>query len=307
VLAKDPQAVLTRIAFPTTPKLGPEPAIAAIIVSIRKALLTQQFNPSDVKAIGVSCGGPLDPVKGLIQEPPNLPGWKDIPITSILEKEFGVPCYLENDANAGALAEHKFGAGQGTRNLIFLTMGTGLGAGLILNGSLYRGTTFLAGEVGHVRLTETGPVGFNKAGSVEGWASGGGMAILAREAVAAAKRAGRQTLLANIEQAEISARDVWHVAQQGDEVACNIVATAGNKLGHAAAILVDLFNPEMIAIGGLALRMGDAVLEPARAIVRAEAIPAAAEACRIVPAALGEQIGDVAALCIAMEGLANGK
>ena len=312
VLAADPPAILTRIVFPTAPESGPEPALAAIRQNIRKALSSRQRSTADLKAIGVSCGGPLDPVNGLIQEPPNLPGWKDIPITSILENEFGVPCYLENDANAGALAEHKFGAGKGTRNLIFLTMGTGLGAGLILNGSLYRGTTFSAGEIGHVRLTETGPVGYNKAGSVEGWASGGGMARLAQEALEAARHTGRPTILAEAGQndspkAAISARDVWHAAEQGDDVAREIVATVGNKLGQAAAILVDLFNPEIIVIGGLALRMGDAVLEPARDVVRAEALSAAAGACRIVPAALGEQIGDVAALCVAMEADTNGK
>jgi glucokinase len=313
VLARDPRAILTRIVFPTEAERGPEPILASLLASIHKALLSQSFVPSDVKAIGVSCGGPLDPIKGMIQEPPNLPGWKDIPILSILKEEFCAPSYLENDANAGALAEYRFGAGVGMRDLIFLTMGTGLGAGLILDGSLYRGVTFSAGEIGHVRLTETGPVGYNKAGSVEGWASGSGMALQAQKAIESARRMGEQSLLAGAgsddpaAQVAISARDVWFAAQQGDAVAGKIIATVGQKLGKAAAILVDLLNPEMIVIGGLALRIGDAVLEPARAAMRTEALSAAASACRIVPAALGEQIGDVAALCVAMEGLANGK
>lgn len=312
VLATTPPAVLTRTAFATAPELGPRRAITSIIGGVRSALASQHLEVANVEAIGVSCGGPLDPILGLIQGPPNLPGWTDIEISSILEHEFGVPCYLENDANAGALAEHLFGTWRGTRNLVFLTMGTGIGAGLILNGTLYRGATFSAGEIGHVRLDESGPVGYDKPGSVEGWASGAGMANLAREAVEAARHTGERTALTDIAengnsgQIALSAQDVWHAAQAGDEVALEIVATTGKKLGQAAAILVDLFNPEVIVVGGLALRMGDAILDPARAVVKAEALPSAAKACRIVPASLGEQVGDVAALCIALEGRKHG-
>lgn len=308
VLSKDPPEILTRIAFATEPERGPEHAVASILEGLERALSSLELGASNLEAIGVSCGGPLNPVRGLIQEPPNLPGWKDVGITSILEDAFGVRSYLENDANAGAIAEHRFGAGRGTRNLVYLTMGTGIGAGLILNGSLYRGTTFLAGEIGHVRLSESGPLGYNKVGSVEGWASGAGMANLAREALRIARTNGEQTALANAEmnghsdQAALSARDIWCAAQAGDELALGIVATAGKRLGQAAAILVDLFNPEAIVVGGLALRMGDAILEPARAIVNEEALPASARACRVIPAALGEEVGDVAAICVAMEG-----
>ena len=311
VLAKDPPAIITRIAFPTMPENGPEFAISLILANLRKALLSQNLDVSDLKAIGVSCGGPLDPELGLIEEPPNLPGWKNIQITSILEQEFGVPSYLENDANAGALAEHRFGSGQGASNLIYLTMGTGIGAGLILNGNLYRGATYMAGEIGHVRLSDSGPVGYNKAGSVEGWASGSGIAKLARNAVENAGQTGERTILADVAEdghleIGLSAREVWHAAQGGDSLALEVVTTAGKMLGRAAAILVDLFNPEVIAIGGLALRMGDTLLGPARAIVDEEAHPLSAKACRIVPAALGEQVGDVAAICVAIEGDAHG-
>ena len=312
VLSTNPPTVLTRSVFATAPELGPGHAVKSIIESVRSGLASQHLEAVDVAAIGVSCGGPLNPVLGLIEGPPNLPGWTNVEICSILEHEFGVRCFLENDANAGALAEHLFGTWSGTSNLVFLTMGTGIGAGLILNGTLYRGATFSAGEIGHVRLSESGPLGYNKAGSVEGWASGAGMANLAREAVEAARRTGERTSLTDIAEnghsgrISISAQDVWYAAQAGDEVALEIVATTGKKLGQAAAILVDLFNPELIVVGGLALRMGDAVLEPARAVVKAEALPCAAKACRILPASLGERIGDVAALCIALEGRNHG-
>jgi glucokinase len=308
-LSSQPPAILKRLEFPTNMEYGPEPILARIVEAIHEALSSQQLEAADLRGIGVSCGSPLDSTKGVIQQPPNLPTWKDVPIKSILESEFGVKCFLENDANAGALAEHRFGAAQGTRSMIFLTMGTGIGAGLILNGQLYRGASHLAGEIGHVRLTGFGPIGHNKAGTVEGWASGAGMARAATVAVQAAAASGEQTLLAGLNGKNghrLSAREIWDAAQSGDNLAMGIVSTTGERLGEALAILIDLLNPECIVVGGLALRMGEALLGPARAVVMQEALALSASICRIVPAALGEQIGDVAALCTALEGLQRG-
>ncbi|MCL5006013.1 MAG: ROK family protein [Acidobacteria bacterium] len=291
--------VLARKEFPTLPAEGPERAIEMIKAGIHEILTGQRLTEADIQGIGVSCGGPLDRVAGVIQSPPNLPTWTDVPITSILEKEFHTGCQLENDANAGAVAENRFGAGQGFRNMVFLTMGTGLGAGIILDGHLYHGTTDLAGEIGHVRLTRRGPIGYNKAGSVEGWASGGGMAQVALRAVELAQKRGKKTLLAEHLQTHqaITARDVGIAAQQGDALAKQIIQSTGRRLGEALAILVDILNPEVIVIGGLAMRLGESLLAPARAVVKRESL--AAEVCQIVPAALGEKIGDIAALCVA--------
>jgi glucokinase len=215
-----------------------------------------------------------------------------------------VKCYLENDANAGALAEHSYGAGIDTRNLIFLTMGTGIGAGLILNGELYRGASNAAGEIGHVRLTRSGPIGYNKIGAVEGWASGAGMAKVAQLKMAEAHARGLGTTLATMNEApqSITARDVAMAAENGDMLAKQIIRTTGQKLGEAMAILVDVLNPECIIVGGLALRLKDDLLEPARAVVKRESLSSSSAACKIMCAALGEQIGDVAALCAALEG-----
>jgi glucokinase len=180
--------------------------------------------------------------------------------------------------------------------MVFLTLGTGLGAGLILNGHIYHGATGMAGEIGHVRLTETGPNGFGKSGSVEGWASGGGMAQRAQERVNAAVRAGEHTTL----PPSASARDVGVALAAGDLVAEQIVRETGLRLGETLAILIDVLNPERIVLGGLALRLGETLLAPAQLRVREEALPQSSYACKIVPAALGERIGDVAALCVAM-------
>ncbi|MBZ5586230.1 MAG: ROK family protein [Acidobacteriia bacterium] len=290
VFAADPPAVLSRAEFATLPEQGPERVVERIIQTIRAG------GPAP-RAIGVSCGGPLDSAAGVIQAPPNLPTWVDVPIKAIVEKEFGVPCRLENDANAGAVAEHRFGAGRGTRNMVFLTMGTGLGAGIIVDGRLYRGTSDAAGEIGHVRLTRAGPVGYYKAGSVEGWASGGGMEQLATEAAAAGNTSLAERLRRN---GKVTARDVAEAARSGDAVAKKLIRGAGRRLGEALAILVDILNPERIVIGGLAMRMGEDLLAPARAVMRREALAASVAACAVVPAELGEQIGDLAALCVAM-------
>jgi glucokinase len=297
-----PPVMLGRIEFATRPDKGPEHAIASIKESIHKLANSLGIDRSRLGVIGVSCGGPLDQASGVIKAPPNLATWIDVPITTILSDEFGLECRMENDANAGAVAEHRFGAGQGTRNMIFLTMGTGFGAGVIADGRLLSGTCGQAGEIGHVRLTASGPVGYNKAGSVEGWVSGGGVAQVAHMVVERAEREREATMLANVlrEKGNVTAKDVTEAARSGDVVAQRIIGETGNRLGEALAILVDLFNPERIVIGGLAMRMGETLLMPARLAMEREALPDSAKICRIVPAALGESIGDVAAICVAM-------
>jgi glucokinase len=291
--------VSARLQFATIPAKGPDRALEMIVTSIGAILKTRGLPKSAIRAIGVSCGGPLDPVRGIIQSPPNLATWVDVPIKEILERQFGVRCNVENDANAGAVAEHRYGAGRGVDNMIFLTMGTGLGAGIILDERLYRGTDNLAGEIGHVRLTRGGPVGYRKRGSVEGWASGGGMAQVARQVVDDARKRGRRTILTT-HRGTLTARDVAAAAKRGDVLAMRIVRSTGERLGQVLAILVDILNPERIVIGGLAMRTGDMILGPARAMLAREALTVSAASCQVVPAALGERIGDVAALCVAV-------
>lgn len=298
--ATEPPVVLERIEFPTQPSRGAEPAIDLIKRGIRRLLSKHASRATRLSAIGVSCGSPLDPIRGLIQAPPNLATWVDVPIVAILQREFGVRCELENDANAGAVAEHRYGAGRGCQHMVFITMGTGFGAGIIAADRLYRGADDMAGEIGHVRLTRSGPVGYHKAGSAEGWASGGGVAQVAARMVAAARRRRQTTLLANRPGGAITAREVGLAARRGDAVANRIVRSTGRRLGEALAILVDILNPQRIVIGGLAMRLGETLLDPARRVMRREALAQSAATCQVVPAALGESIGDVAALCIAM-------
>jgi glucokinase len=301
VLSSRPPETIGRVEFATLPERGPQHAFDRIVESVRSLLARHNLAEDAIAAIGVSCGSPLDRVKGIVQAPPNLPTWVDVPICRLLGDAFHTHCRLENDANAGAVAEHRFGAGVGADHMLFLTLGTGLGAGIIAAGSLYLGANGDAGEIGHVRLSPTGPVGYHKAGSIEGWASGGGIAQLALRRVAQAQRRGRTSVLQPLAASgALTARDVGLAAQAGDAVALSILRSSGGRLGQALAMLIDVLNPQRIVLGGLAWRMGENLLAPMRKMMEREALPQNLRACEIVPAALGEQIGDVAALCVAM-------
>ncbi len=267
-----------------------------------KERIKQLMKLEKIESIGISCGGPLDSKKGLILSPPNLPGWDEIPITDIFQKEFNVPAYLQNDANAGALAEWKFGAGKGHDNVIFLTFGTGLGAGIIVNGKLLSGTNDYGGEVGHIRLEDDGPIGYHKRGSFEGFCSGTGLAqMMSFELLCLAEEIGQKEMLSKYKMpGEVTGRDVVEWAKNKDELALKVVAKSGNYLGKGLSLLIDIINPELIIVGSMGVRLGDLLFEPARKVIEKEAVPGAASVCKIVPAALGEAIGDYAALCVAL-------
>jgi glucokinase len=256
-----------------------------------------------VGAAGVSCGGPLDSRRGVILSPPNLPGWDEVPIVAMLHEATGLPVWLENDANAGALAEWRFGAGRGTRNMVFCTFGTGFGSGLILDGRLYSGTNDNAGEIGHVRLADEGPAGYGKRGSVEGFCSGGGIAQLAHAyAVERLQRGETVGFCRSIAEAgAVTARDVGEAAERGDPTAREVLAAVGRRLGQALAILVDVVNPERIVLGSIFARQHAFLWPECERVLREEALAPALAVCQVVPAELGERIGDLAALAVALE------
>lgn len=293
--------IVQKCRFPTLTDLGSRQALDNIGDSVDKML---GGSPHQACAIGISCGGPLDPVRGIIQSPPNLPGWDDIHITEDLEDRFGIQVFLQNDANACALAEHRFGAGRGCKNIVFLTFGTGLGAGIILDGRLYEGSTGMAGEVGHIRLADDGPIGFGKAGSFEGFCSGGGIAQLARsyiqKRVAPDESAPFFGAAGDIES--VTAETVGTAALAGNQLAREILEISGFWLGKGLSIIIDMLNPEVIVIGSIFARCREIFLPAAEKVIEAEALHMAARACRIVPPALGETIGDMAAICTAVDG-----
>ncbi len=289
-----------KVAFETRTERGYLAILSEFKQHIRSLLA--EFSGYNLKRIGISCGGPLDSKSGTIYSPPNLPDWDNVQITKIFSDEFGVEAAVQNDANACALAEWLMGAGKGTSNMIFLTFGTGMGSGLILNGRLYSGTNDLGGEVGHVRLAKTGPIGFGKAGSFEGYCSGGGIAQLAKSIVSA--RLGNNQVVDFCPSRElvneIDTKMVALAAQDGDPVALEIIRISAEYLGRGLAILIDILNPECIVIGSIYAR-NEMLFKPIiEKVLQMEAIPSAIEVCRIKPAELGDAIGDYAALCVAI-------
>lgn len=253
-------------------------------------------------AVGISCGGPLDSKKGIIMNPPNLPGWDNIEIVKRIEDHYKVPTKLQNDANACAVAEWKFGAGKGKNNVIFMTFGTGLGAGLILDGKLYSGTNDNAGELGHIRLDNFGPVGFGKAGSFEGFCSGGGIAQLGYIKAMEKAQSGEYPLYfkKGYTQADVTAKTIADAADAGDQTAIDVYTTCGEYLGKGLSIVIDLLNPEVIVIGSVFARSHNLLWEPARKVIEKEALSISAKCCQVLPAALGEKIGDYAAIATAL-------
>ena len=238
----------------------------------------------EIAAIGISCGGPLDSVAGLVLSPPNLPGWDRVPVVEFFAKRFGVPVALQNDANACALAEWQFGAGRGTRSMVFMTFGTGLGAGIVIDGKIYSGVNDNAGEIGHIRLAPEGPVGYNKAGSAEGFCSGAGIARLAK-------------IRANL---DITAKELFARVRMGDAACTAVFRESAEKLATILAYTIDILNPEVICLGGVYMRNADLFLPVINPILDREALPLARKVCRILPAGLGERVGDFAALAIAL-------
>lgn len=257
-----------------------------------------------IDCIGISCGGPLDSKRGIIQSPPNLPGWDDVKIVEYLEKKYGCKAYLQNDANACAVAEWKYGAGQGCENMIFLTFGTGLGAGLILNGRLYAGTSDMAGECGHMRLSAFGPVGYGKAGSFEGFCSGSGIAqlgqMMARESLQMGKPVSYCADMTQLDA--ITAKSIAEHANKGCEDAQEVFRVCGKQLGYGLSILIDILNPERIVLGSIFQRSEHLLREAMDNVIRKECLEAASSVCKVVPALLEENIGDYAALAVAAMG-----
>lgn len=286
--------ILQRIEVPTEaarPFAQTAPALIDLIRKVRAQAFARGREPV---ALSVSIGGPLRIDEGLLIDPPHLSGWHQVPLRQYLSKAFAdLPVFIEHDGNAGALAEFHFGAGRerpGIRHLIFLTFGTGLGAGFIINGRVLHGATDTAGEIGHWRLSRDGPEGFGKSGSWEGFASGAGLVQLAAR------------MFPQRWSTQIPIRDLVQAMLRDEPDALAVATAAGKRMGQGLALLIDALNPELIVLGSLAVALGDRVLAAAREVVALEALPQAVAACPIVPARLGERIGDVAAL---MAGLSN--
>jgi glucokinase len=290
--------VADKIKFPTA---SVDKTLEEIMATLEKIIEKNALTPENTETVGVSCGGPLDSARGIIMSPPNLLGWDDIPIVELIENRLGIKAKLQNDANAGALAEWRFGAGKGAKNMVFMTFGTGLGGGMILNGRLYEGTNGNAGEFGHIRMADFGPVGYGKSGSFEGFASGSGIAQLAKSMLKEKFQRGEKVSWCRPEDiGSVSAMTVADAAFAGDDLAKRIYEISGSFLGKGLSVVIDIINPEVIVLGGIYARSRELLEHSMRESLESEALSNALGVCDIKPAALGESIGDFAALSVAI-------
>ncbi len=282
-----------------TPQRGPRDFVQVLARELSTLLGLAGLQKEDLSGLGVGAPGPLDPETGVVFEPPNLAGWRDVPLGTMLFNATGVPTFVENDANAAALGEAWVGAGVGVRDQIYITVSTGIGGGLIFNGELYHGASGTAGEIGHMTVEPDGPIcTCGRRGHLEAVASGQAIARMAEEAV----QAGRQTRLAALPPGALTAAAVAQAAFDGDAVAREVYARAGFYIGLAVASLVNVLNPAMVIIGGGVSKAGDLLFDTVRRMVRERAFERPAEAARIVPAALGDDVGVIGAAAVVYRG-----
>jgi len=304
VVADEEGRILGEDRRPTQAGEGPEAGLERIAASLEAALAEAGLRRDDLRAVGVCSPGPIDPARGVIPEAPNLPGWHDVPVCQYLADRLGVPAILENDATAAAYGEFVYGAGRGCRHIVYITLSTGIGGGLVLDGRLYRGASGAAGEIGHITVDADGPLcGCGKPGHVEAFASG---RAIAREGEAVLARGG-SPLLARLaeEDGELTAATVHRAADAGDAEAIRILQRAGYYLGIALAAYVDIFNPEVIIIGGGLRHMRDHYLVPAQEEMARRAMAEPLKVVRLVEAELGDYTGAMGMVALLREGAAT--
>ena len=284
------RAVIRR---PTLAEQGPQRVMERIAAAVLDALVQARMDRRRVRALGIGLPGPVDPAKGMVHSPANLPGWVDVPLNAILTRLTGIPSYLHHDAHLAAFAELHRGAARGVRDLVYVTVSTGIGAGLVLDSELYAGTRGSAGELGHIVIQPNGPLcNCGNRGCIEALASGTAIAREAREGV----RRGARTRLRRIPPPGPTAADVDRAARAGDAFARRVLAGAGAALGIGLGTLVNLLNPEMIVIGGSVMNSGRVLTEPMRASLARSSFASARQGLRIVRPLLHADVGLVGAI-----------
>ena len=293
--------VIARQSQPTLSSQGPQAVIERLFSGIDQLLTETRLLPPKLNAISLATAGVIDIRKNLVTKSPNLPGWHNVPLRSLIADKYKLPTYLLNDADAAALGEHHFRAGRRPNTLILLTLGTGIGGGIIIDGKLYLGSTGSAAEIGHMVIEASGPVcSCGRSGCLEALACG---TAVAREAINRIRRGGQSALIKMVggKIENITAETVHMAAKEGDELAKEVIDQAAYYLGIGVVNLVNIFNPEMVVIGGSMADMGDLLLQPVRLMVAERAFPLYAQTVQIVPAQLGNDAGLFGAAIYALE------
>jgi glucokinase-like ROK family protein len=278
--------IVEEISLPFDIKQGPQVCLAEVKRILQELLDRNGVSISDITAVGVGVPGPVVTNAGMVMSPPIMPGWDRYPIRKSLEKEWGCPVSLNNDAELGALGEWAYGAGRGEKNLAFIKVGSGIGAGLIINQQIYGGTTGSAGEIGHITIDENGPLcTCGNHGCMEAFAGGNAIALQAKKLV----ESGKRTLLSNIPLENLTAQAVAESARRGDLPSQEIIMRAGTFIGIAIAGLVNLFNPSAVIIGGGVAQAGDLLTTSIRQAVRERSLHASEQSVHITTAMLGQR------------------
>ncbi|MBI5865713.1 MAG: ROK family protein [Planctomycetes bacterium] len=282
--------VLASAARPTGREAEPAPTLEWVLEQL-ETFRRQHASGRPIAAAGAACPGPLSYAKGAFLDPPNMPRWHHFPIREFLSKRLGMAVTIMNDANASALAEWLWGAARGADTAVYLTMSTGMGAGLIVNGRLFEGPLGLAGEIGHIRLRDDGPVGFAKRGSVEGYLSGPGVVQVARAELLACEQAGESTALAEFVRdcGGLTSEHVCKAARAGDPAAGRVMQRCATELGRLLAILTDVLNPDVFVLGTIGSAHFDLWEPIARQTLDAEAISTAARHVQVRPTGLSDR------------------
>ncbi len=298
VVADKDGNILQKVRKPTESEKGPNHAVQLLLGMVNEVLDLGGLRREDISGIGVSCGGPLDTKTGIIYSPPNLPGWDALPLKEMIESEFHIPTIIENDANASALAEARFGGGRGYDYVLYMTMSTGIGGGIVANGEIYHGANDCAGEVGHQILLPDGPLcGCGQHGCLEALCSGPSIARRAQEATANQPET-RILALADGQIDRVRSEHVLQAARDGDALAIALVEKTAYYMGWGIANLVNILNPQIVLLVTIAVAAGDLLLDPIRRTVTEMAMQRPREAVKIMPAELGDSIGDLAAISL---------
>ena len=298
VLADKDGNILQKVRKPTESEKGPQHAVQLLLNMVDEVLNLSGLSRENISGIGVSCGGPLDTKTGVVYSPPNLPGWDALPLKDMIESEFHIPTVLENDANASALAEARFGGGRGYDYVLYMTMSTGIGGGIVVNGEIYHGANDSAGEVGHQILLPDGPLcGCGKQGCLEALCSGPSIARRAQEAIADQSNTSILKLTGG-QINRVRSEHVLQAARNGDALAVALIEETAYYMGWGIANLVNILNPEIVLLGTIAVAAGDLLLNPIRRTVSEMAMQRPSEMAKIMPAELGDSIGDLAAISL---------
>ncbi|MEW5758177.1 MAG: ROK family protein [Candidatus Omnitrophota bacterium] len=279
--------IISKRILPTKGFTSKQDLIDGLIFSIEEMLGDKNITLKQLCGIGMGLPGPVNPVKGVVHYFPNIPGWKEVPLRALINKNIKTPVYIDNDSNLAALAEYKFGAAKNTTSSICVTLGTGVGGGIIINGKIYRGYNYAAGEVGHIPIDQDGPI-----------CNCGGMGCLERYI-------GNRFILQKVFtlfSKEYTLEEISQMAKCGDKRALNLWEAVGRHLGIALTGVVNFFNPEMIVLGGGISAAGKILFDTVKKTIKERAM-SPANAVKVEKAKLSENAGLMGAACLVLEGI----